>query len=189
LGGVGGWRGGVVGERATRTPTTARAFHRRPVGGRRRRRLGLRQTRGTFNQIKTLKCQVPQPEVVVRSAAGRTRSASPMPPPRTPRARVVSSCVDVRIKGNLPSTTAAGRCRGCGRRGLDGHPTSTGSGPGRRRPRGHPHPRRTGQLARLLAEFRKPIGALGGNPTGCSPPSPRRPGQDQQGGPHQVSRR
>jgi len=91
-GGVGGGGrvacvGGAVACAGDADADYGRAFPPPSRGRRSRRR--LRKLRGNFNQIKKIKCQDPNLKWCLRSAAGRTRSASRCPPPDDSRKKFV----------------------------------------------------------------------------------------------------
>ncbi|MBB5938707.1 glycosyl hydrolase family 18 protein [Streptomyces zagrosensis] len=124
---------------------------------------GWGKLRGNFNQIKKLKAKHPHLKVVA-SLGGWTFSKFFSDAAATPasREKLVKSCIDVWIKGNLPVYNGAGG-PGTGAGVFDGidldweWPGSPDGHPGN-----HYSPKDKENLTALLAEFRKQLDATGG---------------------------
>ena len=118
---------------------------------------------GNFNQLKKLKARHPNLKVVL-SLGGWTYSKyfSDVAASDASRKKFVSSCVDMFIKGNLPSQNGYGGA-GSAAGVFDGfdidweYPASPGGHLGN-----HYSPNDTANFTSLLAEFRAQLDALGG---------------------------
>ncbi|MGW4695950.1 glycosyl hydrolase family 18 protein [Kitasatospora cineracea] len=142
---------------------------------------GWSPLRGNLNQIKKLKAKYPNLKVVV-SLGGWTYSKyfSDAAATDASRKKLVSSCIDIWIKGNLPAYNGAG---GPGTAagifdGIDVDWEWPGS------PDGHPGNHYSANdkqnLTLLLAEFRRQLDALGGSHkllTAFTPADPAKVGQ------------
>ncbi|MEV0402719.1 glycosyl hydrolase family 18 protein [Actinoallomurus sp. NPDC050550] len=120
--------------------------------------------KGNFNQIKKLKAKYPNLKVLV-SIGGWTYSKFFSDAAKTDagRKKLVSSCIDMFIKGNLPVSSDGTGGAGTGAGVFDGIDVDW-EWPGD--PNGHPgnhyDPSDKANLTALLAEFRSQLDALGG---------------------------
>jgi chitinase len=125
---------------------------------------GWGKLRGNFNQLKELKAKYPKLKVVM-SLGGWTYSKyfSDVSATDASRKKFVSSCIDMYIKGNLPSYEGAGG-PGVAAGIFDGFDLDW-EWPGS--PDGHPgnhwSTNDKADFAALIAEFRKQLDALGGD--------------------------
>ncbi|MCO5970842.1 glycosyl hydrolase family 18 protein [Actinoallomurus soli] len=119
--------------------------------------------KGNFNQIKKLKAKYPNLKVLV-SIGGWTYSKFFSDAAKTDagRKKLVSSCIDMFIKGNLPASSDGTGGPGTGAGVFDGIDVDW-EWPGS--PDGHPgnhyDPSDKANLTALLAEFRSQLNALG----------------------------
>jgi chitinase len=123
---------------------------------------GWEKLRGNYNQLKKLKAKHPHLKVLI-SLGGWTYSRYFSDLAATPasRAKFVSSCIDIYIKGNLPLYNAAGG-PGSGAGIFDGFDLDW-EWPGAEGHAGnHWGPQDKANNTALLAEFRRQLDALGG---------------------------
>jgi chitinase len=124
---------------------------------------GWESLRGNYNQLKKLKAKYPNLKILI-SLGGWTYSKFFSDAAATPasRAKLVSSCIDTYIKGNLPAYSGAGG-PGSAAGIFDGFDIDWEWPGAEGHPGNHYSTQDKANLTALLAEFRKQLDALGGS--------------------------
>jgi chitinase len=123
---------------------------------------GFENLRGNYNQLRKLKAKHPNLKVLI-SLGGWTYSKFFSDAAATPasRQKLVSSCIDTYIKGNLPAYNGAGG-PGSAAGIFDGFDIDWEWPGAEGHPGNHYAPQDKANLTALLAEFRRQLDALGG---------------------------